>query len=259
MLSIQPIEAFNDNYIWVLSDQQKAWVVDPGDAVPVEHYLQDHQLLLEGVLITHHHPDHTGGVASLSQNRPDLTIYGPLNPNIQRLTDRLQDSQSVSILGKSFRVIATPGHTLDHICYFCEEFAAGEPALLSGDTLFAGGCGRLFEGTAAQMHSSLQTLAQLPTNTNIYCAHEYTLANLEFALAVEPDNSDLISRMDLARQARQQRQPTVPSRLIDELLSNPFLRVHQPNVVKCATQRLESIQSTDTEIFASIRSWKDHF
>jgi len=181
MLAIEPIPAFNDNYIWLLrrSDSPEAVVVDPGDAVPVLEALARRDLRLTGILVTHHHPDHVGGLARLvAETAP--TVYGPHNPAISGIDRRLGAGDRIELLGRSFEVMEVPGHTLDHIAYF----SAGEPPLLfCGDTLFAGGCGRLFEGTAPMMHRSLQSLAALPPETRVYCAHEYTLANLAFARA----------------------------------------------------------------------------
>jgi len=257
MLTIQPIPAFDDNYIWLLFEprSRQAFVVDPGDAAPVLATLQDMQLELAGILITHHHFDHTGGLEQLRQ-RFDPTIFGPRNPAIAGLTRQLESGDEVEVLGVRFQVLEVPGHTLDHIAYFHD---GEQPLLFCGDTLFAGGCGRVFEGTPPMMHASLQALADLPAITRVYCAHEYTLANLAFAQAVEPDNEQLARRVAEARTTRERNEPTVPSDIALELATNPFLRCGEPDLLAClrAQGRLQGESAVD--VFATVRGWKDNF
>lgn len=257
MLTIEPIEAFSDNYIWLLYDEasRDAFVVDPGDADPVEKRLAERQLTLQGVLITHHHFDHVGGLAALSANR-QLTIYGPQNKGIEAITDRLSDGDSIEVLGHAFQVIEVPGHTLDHIAFF---HSGDKPILFCGDTLFAGGCGRMFEGTAPVMLRSLDLLADLPSTTAVYCAHEYTLANLAFAQAVEPDNSALAERVQNAQALREQGQPTVPSSIGLEQQTNPFLRCREESVKATLAQQDMLEGHEPSQVFAAVRGWKDNF
>ncbi|MCK9506048.1 MAG: hydroxyacylglutathione hydrolase [Porticoccaceae bacterium] len=258
-LDIKPIKAFSDNYLWLGSDSRsnKAFVVDPGDAAPVQAFLDKHALSLSAILITHHHPDHTGGVDAL-KSRYQCPVYGPDSPNIPQVDNKLREGDRFSLWGHSVDVIEVPGHTLDHIAYFI-ELAPHCPALFCGDTLFAGGCGRLFEGTPQQMLNSLNKIAQLPENTLIYCAHEYTLANLNFAIAVEPHNIQLANRIKDAKSLREQNLPTVPSRLAEELATNPFMRSGCASVREVAATRLARTPQDDAEIFAAIRQWKDNF
>ncbi|MFK7978155.1 MAG: hydroxyacylglutathione hydrolase [Halioglobus sp.] len=257
MLIIEPIHAFSDNYIWLVYDDESrnAFVVDPGDAQPVESKLEELALNLEGVLITHHHFDHVGGLAELSAGR-DLVIYGPHNPAIEAITHRLAGGDTIVALGEEFAVTEVPGHTLDHIAYFNN---GDQPVLFCGDTLFAGGCGRMFEGTAPMMLNSLEALAALPTNTKVYCAHEYTLANLAFAQAVEPDNAALAERVKHAVATREQGQPTVPSNIGLELATNPFLRCTEPSVAATMKENGMLAGSEPAEVFAAVRGWKDNF
>jgi len=257
MLQIEPIQAFSDNYIWLLYDESQdgAWVVDPGDAQPVIDTLVRKGLTLTGVIITHHHFDHVGGLEILCE-RFDCQVYGPKNPNIGAITHRLSAGDKAEVLGRSFEVIEVPGHTLDHIAYF---HGGDKPVLLAGDTLFAGGCGRVFEGTAPMMHGSLQALAALPAATKVYCAHEYTLANLAFASAVEPDNAALAERLAAAEATRARNESTVPSTLELELATNPFLRCETQDL-KSALQAQGKLQGeTGDEVFATVRGWKDNF
>lgn len=257
MLTIEPIEAFSDNYIWLLYDDasRQAFVVDPGDAQPVEQRVAELGLSLEGVLITHHHFDHVGGLAGLAANR-DLTIYGPHNQAIEAISHRLGAGDSIAVLGHTFSVLEVPGHTLDHIAYF---HAGEQPVLFCGDTLFAGGCGRMFEGTAPMMLQSLESLAALPADTLVYCAHEYTLANLAFAQAVEPDNTALAQRVENAVATREKGQPTVPSNIALEQATNPFLRCTEPSVAASLADQGMLAGSEPAAIFAAVRGWKDNF
>jgi hydroxyacylglutathione hydrolase len=257
MLTLLPIKAFSDNYIWLLYDAstRQAFVVDPGDAQPVIDTLTKLSLNLVGILVTHHHFDHVGGLEVLiEQYSPH--IYGPHNPSISGISERLGEGDIAAVLGHEFRVMEVPGHTMDHIAYF---YAGEQPLLFCGDTLFAGGCGRLFEGTPAMMHGSLNSLAALPANTLVYCAHEYTLANLAFALAVEPDNEALQQRVSAAQKTRHRGEPTIPSPMSLELATNPFLRCCE-DVLQQSLSRQGKESSTDSErVFTVVRAWKDEF
>ncbi len=257
MLSIQPIPAFDDNYIWLLSDSEshRAYVVDPGEAAPVVSALEQQQLSLEGILITHHHFDHVGGVEELRRQYSPV-VYGPSNPSITGVDHRVQAGDHIDILATRFEIMEVPGHTLDHIAYF---HPGERPLLFCGDTLFAGGCGRVFEGTPPMMLASLESLATLPANTAVYCAHEYTLANLAFARAVEPDNEALARRASEAEAARARNEPTVPSILALELATNPFLRCSEPEL-RASLQSQGRLQGESApEVFATVRGWKDNF
>jgi hydroxyacylglutathione hydrolase len=257
MLNIQPIAAFNDNYIWLLFDpsSRQAFVVDPGDAQPVLDTLQALQLNLVGILITHHHFDHVGGVQALCDHYQPV-VYGPHNPAISGITKRVAAGASVQVLGMNFEVLEVPGHTLDHIAYV---HRGPSPAVFCGDTLFAGGCGRLFEGNPAMMLRSLQSLAALPPATRVYCAHEYTLANLAFARAVEPNNGAIEQRSALAVATRQRGLPTVPSDIALELATNPFLRCNVDALQESLRQQGKLEGDSTVEVFTLVRSWKDSF
>lgn len=254
-MQIEPIHAFSDNYIWCLHDGRDAAVVDPGTAEPVTAHCEQRGLTLREIWITHHHPDHVGGVAALRARWPGLTVAAPATSPFGDADRRLRAGDTLSAFGVGFRVLEVPGHTLDHLAFAAEGHQP--PLLFSGDTLFAGGCGRLFEGSAAQMYDSLQKLAALPAETAVYCAHEYTLSNLAFAAAVEPDNAALARRRAAAEQLRAADRPTVPSDLALELATNPFLRCDQPGVAEAARARGEA--ATPVAVFATIRRWKDNF
>ncbi|MDA8416371.1 MAG: hydroxyacylglutathione hydrolase [Betaproteobacteria bacterium] len=252
--SITPIPAFNDNYIWLIHDTQHAWAVDPGEALPVLHYLNHHQLTLAGILLTHHHADHCGGVATLRQHYPSLTVIGSPKDPLPPLTRAVQEGDTLLLapLDLTVTVIEVPGHTLGHVAYF------GDQCLFCGDTLFAGGCGRVFEGTAEQMWHSLDKLNQLPASTRIYCAHEYTESNLTFAIRVEPDNPDLQQRLQQVRAARSQHQITLPSLLAWERQTNPFLRLHEPTILHHLEEWIGHPLSTDpAQRFSVLRQWKN--
>ena len=257
MLSIAPIPAFDDNYIWLIFDQtsRQAFVVDPGDATPVLETLQKLELNLSGVLITHHHFDHVGGLAAL-RAKFDPVVFGPRNPAIDGISEALGAGDSIEVLGHNFEVLEVPGHTLDHIAYF---HPGDEPLLFCGDTLFAGGCGRVFEGNPPMMLRSLQSLAALPPATRVYCAHEYTLANLAFARAVEPDNAALAQRVDEAQASRARNEPTVPSDLALELATNPFLRCDQADLQASLRSQGRPTGETTADVFTIVRGWKDNF
>ncbi|MGE5470854.1 MAG: hydroxyacylglutathione hydrolase [Bacteroidota bacterium] len=251
MLNISLIPAFKDNYIWLLTAGQRAAVVDPGAAAPVLARLEADGLSLESILITHHHADHQGGVAELAERwRP--AVLAPGGESITGCTQPLRGGERIEILGQAFEVIAVPGHTLGHLAYY----APGR--LFCGDTLFGAGCGRLFEGTPAQMAGSLARIAALPDDTRVYCAHEYTEANLRFAAAVEPDNPDIKDRITRVAQLRAHSQSSVPSTLGEEKATNPFLRCTLPAVI-AAGLRHGASDASPTAIFAAIRGWRNDF
>jgi hydroxyacylglutathione hydrolase len=257
---INPIPAFTDNYIWIFTDGDgKACVVDPGDASAVTTYLDLHNLTLSHILLTHHHPDHTGGVKALAKNF-DLEVIGPANSPFGSIDTTVSEGQQVNVLGFQFDVLEVPGHTLDHIAYYCDS-APGEagPLVFCGDTLFAAGCGRIFEGNPAMMYESLQKLADLPATTRVFCTHEYTLANLRFANAADPDNPDLQLRTQDAMATREKNQPTLPSNIGLELATNPFLRCSHDDLVRSAAAQVGSATEDPVEVFAALRSWKDNF
>jgi len=258
MIKVTALSAFSDNYIWVLkSDNDKrVAVVDPGQAEPVLAYLEQQQLQLGAILITHHHPDHTGGIKKLLQHA-DVPVYGPAGENhpIEGLSARLAEGDQVDIdwLDLNLNITEVPGHTAGHIAFH------GDGMLFSGDTLFSAGCGKLFEGDAAQMRQSLTKLRALPGATQIYCGHEYTEKNLTFAQAVEPDNAALAQRLKDVREWRANNQPSLPSKLEDELQFNPFLRWDHADVIAAATAHAGTEQSDPDTVFATIRAWKDAF
>jgi hydroxyacylglutathione hydrolase len=255
-MKLIPLPAFSDNYIWMLHDGQAAWVVDPGDAKPVLQALAASGLELLGILVTHHHPDHTGGVAEL-RDATGAAVFGPYREAMPEPLRRVAQDETFEVLGLPFRVIEVPGHTLGHIAYFCAAMD-GAPLLFCGDTLFSGGCGRLFEGTPAQMLTSLETLAALPGDTRVCCTHEYTLGNLKFAAAVEPDNTLLVAYQRHCQDLRTAGLPTLPSTIAQERAINPFLRTAQATVVASA-QRFSPEQAASEGVFAALRSWKNQF
>lgn len=258
--SIHPIPAFTDNYIWALvaNSGNRVCVVDPGDATPVIGYLQSHNLALTDILITHHHPDHTGGLQKLNTlYAPRVT--GPGQSGIKGITRFVAEGDQVELFDCQFDVLEVPGHTLDHIAYYYAGNTSRAPVLLCGDTLFAAGCGRLFEGSPGQMHASLAKLASLPVATEVYCTHEYTLANLRFALAADPANELLRQRIITETDKRQNALPTLPSSIGLELETNPFLRCNDPSLVKSATAQLSKLPASEIEVFAALRAWKDQF
>jgi hydroxyacylglutathione hydrolase len=264
---IVPVRAFNDNYIWLIGldnreGERQALVVDPGDAAPVLAALGERGLPLAGILVTHHHADHTGGIAELKAVWPDAVVYGPrkcANPFIDHRFDH-GDRLSIADLGFEARVIEVPGHTLDHNAYFCKRLGDDpRPVLFCGDTLFAGGCGRVFEGTPAIMFESLERLAGLPAQTLVYCAHEYTLANLRFAVAAEPGSTAVAERLREAEATRAQDVETVPSTIAAELQTNPFLRATSAAIRQTIAGRSRIDVADPVAVFAALRQWKNEF
>ncbi len=248
---ILPIPAFKDNYIWLLVSDGRAAVVDPGDPLPVTERLEALGLVLETVLITHHHADHQGGVAALVE-RWQAEVYGPGNESITGCNRPLRGGETITVLGQQVSVLAVPGHTLGHLAYYVPG------TLFCGDTLFGAGCGRLFEGTPAQMSASLDKIAALPDDTKIYCAHEYTEANLRFALAVEPQNPALLDRVQRVAALRSAELPSIPSILSEEKASNPFLRCTQIKVIQAAEEH-GAVDHSPVAVFSAIRQWRNGF
>lgn len=259
MLDLTPIPAFTDNYIWAISDGSSCWIVDPGQAAPVEQWLAQRKLPLRGILITHHHADHIGGLDELIKARPDLPIYGPQTPKVPQVTHPVRAGNAVEIGPWSLEVMEVPAHTLDHIAFYLPADDQQPGALFCGDTLFAAGCGRLFEGSAAQLHRALAQFKTLPLSTLICCAHEYTLANLVFAAAVEPDNAAIAERRTQEQCKRAAGLPTLPATLAQELATNPFMRTHEASVQRSAGNHAASRLNDETEVMAEIRRWKDNF
>src|SRR6056297_444072 len=253
MPDISPIPAFADNYIWLVRGDDGAVVVDPGDAGPVLERLDREGLELRSILVTHHHGDHVGGIPALLQRFPGIPVYGPAGEAIPTLTHRLGHGDRVVPAGldTEFEVLEVPGHTAGHIAYH------GDGALFCGDTLFACGCGRLFEGTAEQMAASLGRIRALPPQTRVYCAHEYTLVNIGFAKWVEPDNAHLLAREEADTAARREGRPTVPSTLELELRTNPFLRWDDPAVIAAAGRYAGHDVNGAAHVFGAVRRWKD--
>lgn len=255
---VHPIPAFQDNYIWAIvsADENEFAVVDPGDPAPVLEYAKNHDLELTHILVTHHHPDHTGGLTSLAAKYKP-TIFGPRPSNIKGITDYVAEGDTIELFGTRFAVLEVPGHTLDHIAYFSDDTAP--PTLFCGDTLFAAGCGRLFEGSPAMMFESLAKLSALASNTAVYCTHEYTMANLKFAAAADPNNTELQTRINTEQAKRDQTQPTLPSTIGLELATNPFLRCDDGQIIEQLKRQNSSTLHTPIEVFAALRAWKDNF
>jgi hydroxyacylglutathione hydrolase len=262
-LNYVPVPAFDDNYIWMVADAEAALVVDPGDAGPVRRYLKEHGLRLAGILVTHHHLDHIGGVAELvAEAGGALPVWGPAGEEIAGVTQALRGGDRVRCAAPAveFEVLDVPGHTRGHIAYFKAADASGDgPRVFCGDTLFSCGCGRLFEGTPAQMLASLDALAALPGATRVHCTHEYTLSNIRFALEVDPDNAALAAWRDQAQALRARGEPTLPTTLAQELAVNPFLRAGEPAVQATLTARLHEMVSDRLSAFSLMRDWKNRY
>jgi len=252
------LPAFDDNYIWMLHDGALAWVVDPGDAAVVLGALQQQGLQLAGILVTHHHADHVGGLGALRPHlMPGAQVFGPARERIPGPLQPLHDGDVVTLLGLRFGVLEVPGHTAGHIAFFQHD-ATQRPWLFCGDTLFSAGCGRLFEGTPAQMAHSLARLDALPADTQVCCTHEYTLANLRFAAAVEPGNAAIAAHLTRCQALRAGQQPTLPSSLGLERQINPFLRCTEPEVV-AAARRQGAASDDAVTVLATLRAWKNGF
>lgn len=256
-MNLLPLSAFSDNYIWLLQHQGMALVVDPGESTPVNHWLTENNHRLDCILVTHHHGDHTGGVSDL-QREWGAKVYGPAKEKLGFEYQAMSQGSSMSWHGLNFRTIDVPGHTAGHIAYYAEPDNQA-PLLFCGDTLFSGGCGRLFEGTAEQMLQSMDKLAALPSTTRVCCAHEYTLSNLKFANAVEPDNLVLKDYISKCQQLRAQNLPTLPAELGNELQINPFLRTRKPSVINAVKKMAPPGTDKEAEIFAQLRIWKNEY
>ena len=237
MINIEPIEAFSDNYIWLVTTNEGSIVIDPGESTNLLKILNQRSLNLKAVLITHHHFDHTGGIEKILSEK-SIDVYGP-NNNIDSINIRVTNKSKINLLGIEFEIIEIPGHTLDHIAYYSEN--NDHPILFCGDTLFAGGCGRVFEGTFEQMHDSLSILKELPVNTKIYCGHEYTLQNSNFCIKHDPQNLNLQSKITNIKEKLDNNTPTIPSTLKDEKECNIFLK------------------AKNVDSFSKLRDLKDNF
>jgi hydroxyacylglutathione hydrolase len=257
MLSIIPIPAFRDNYIWALRDGRHAALVDPGDARPALEWLETNAIELTAIIATHHHADHVGGVPAL-RARYDVPVFGPARETIPQRTHALGEGGRIVVpgIGIALSVFDIPGHTAGHIAYYA---LPPDPLVFCGDTLFAAGCGRLFEGTPAQMWSSLSKLAALDHQTRVYCGHEYTLANLRFAAAVEPKSADIRARVEHETGKRERNVPTLPSTIGAEHATNPFLRAALPNVMAAAAAHAARPIHDVVDAFATLREWKNGF
>ena len=253
MLSVEPIKAYTDNYIWLVSTNEGSIVVDPGESKEILNLIDTNEIDLKGVLITHHHYDHTNGLLDLT-NKMNLEVYGP--EKIEGINNIVNESDKFSLIGIDFEVIEIPGHTLDHLAFYSSNNK--DPILFCGDTLFAGGCGRVFEGTFEQMFKSLKKISNYPKETKIFCGHEYTLSNLKFALKVDEDNKQLANEYINVKKLISSDIPSLPTNLNKELKLNPFLRCNEINIKNKIIDKFDIIDD-ELEIFTALRKWKDNF
>jgi hydroxyacylglutathione hydrolase len=256
MIKIEAIPTFQDNYVWAIHNGRSAILVDPGQAAPILAWLNATGMTAQAILVTHHHHDHVGGIAELLEHAP-APVYGPARGAVMSTAVREGQVLHFEAIPMNFKVIETPGHTLDHVCYLAGNERDDVSRLFCGDTLFSCGCGRLFEGTPAQMYASLSRLAELPGSTLVYCAHEYTLENIAFALEADPDNPDLLARHAAALQLRKQGKATLPIPLSSEIKCNPFLRCDLPALVVAASQHYKKPLNPGVDTFAAVRTWRD--
>ena len=254
MYSVEPIKAYDDNYIWLISTNEGSIIVDPGESKKIIEGIDKNKIDLKAILITHHHFDHTNGLQDLLDIN-NFDVFGPVN-NINGINNKVGDSDQFSVIGIDFEVIEIPGHTLDHIGFY--SFNDGDPILFCGDTLFAGGCGRVFEGTYQQMFEALKKISRLPKNTKIYCGHEYTLSNIKFALEVDPNNIKLQNEYKNVQELMKSNKPSLPTTIQKELDTNPFLRCDDLDIQKNIVKKF-NVDDSEFEIFTAIRKWKDNF
>ena len=253
MLSVEPIKAYTDNYIWLVSTNEGSIVVDPGESKEILNLINTNRIDLKGVLITHHHYDHTNGLLDLT-NKMNLEVYGP--KKIEGINNIVYEYDKFSLIGIDFEVIEIPGHTLDHLAFYSSN--GKDPILFCGDTLFSGGCGRIFEGTFEQMYRSLKKISNYPKETKVFCGHEYTLSNLKFALEVDKDNKDLKDEFNKIEKLISSGIPSLPTNLNKELKINPFLRCHDIEIKNKVIEKFDIIDN-ELEIFTALRKWKDSF
>ena len=256
-MKINYLDAFSDNYIWTMESEGKIAIVDPGDAKPIHEYIRKTGYVLTDVLITHHHWDHTGGLEEVIEEYK-CQAYGPSGGHIKGITKPLHDNENFTILDRyKFRAFSAPGHTNDQLSYFCDD--TDKPILFSGDTLFYAGCGRLFEGTPEDMLFSMNRYKELPSDTLVYCGHEYTESNLKFAMTVEPHNEEILKALKEVQKSRSINKPSLPSRIDIELKINPFMRCRESSVIEAAEKYSKRKLGNTAEILGEIRNWKDNF
>ena len=254
MYSVEPIKAYDDNYIWLISTNEGSIIVDPGESKKIIKSIDENKINLKAILITHHHFDHTNGLQDLL-NIGNFDVFGPVN-NINGINKKVREPDKFSIIGIDFEVIDLPGHTLDHIGFY--SFNNGNPILFCGDTLFAAGCGRVFEGTYEQMFEALKKISKLPMNTKVYCGHEYTLSNIKFALEVDPKNLKIQDEYRHVQELMKSDIPSLPTTIEKELDINPFLRCDNLDIKKNIIEKF-NVGDSEFEIFKAIRKWKDNF